>query len=345
MLTSKKILLFAPKYFGYEKDIVAKLSEMGANVDYYDERPGNGFFIKSVIRLSRNTFNFFIKMYYSKILKETAKQKYDYVFVVNLEALSPSILSKIKLQQPNAKFILYMWDSIQNKKNAISTLPYFDCTLTFDSDDAKKINNLHLRPLFFSDIYDAHTWGDLNNKEDIDFLFIGTMHSDRYSILQIIKDFVLSHEMSIYLYMYFQFNILFWYKIIRDKKFRVASKREFNFTELKRSQVIDYLKRAKIIIDIEHPEQAGLTSRTLEMLGAKKKIITTNIHIKEYDFYDEQNVLIIDRDSPQIPLGFLNSNYKDVSEDIRFKYSIRGWLTEIFKTADDSLTGYTQKTD
>lgn len=35
----KAILLFAPSFFGYEKSIQKRLIELGANVDFFDERP------------------------------------------------------------------------------------------------------------------------------------------------------------------------------------------------------------------------------------------------------------------------------------------------------------------
>jgi hypothetical protein len=45
------------------------------------------------------------------------QKKYDFVFVVSPETLSFKELAKIKKLQVNAQFILYMWDSFENKNS------------------------------------------------------------------------------------------------------------------------------------------------------------------------------------------------------------------------------------
>ena len=53
--------------------------------------------------------------------------------------------------------------------------------------------------------------------------------------------------------------------------------------------------------------------RTIEIaLGMRKKSITTNLDIKEYDFYDKNNILIIDRKNPIINKEFLETNYHEL---------------------------------
>ena len=67
-----------------------------------------------------------------------------------------------------------------------------------------------------------------------------------------------------------------------------------------------------------------------EMLGAKKKLITTNHNIKYYDFYDQQNILIIDRKKPVIDKDFIYSPYNDIDLHIYNKYSLQSWVNTIF---------------
>jgi hypothetical protein len=71
--------------------------------------------------------------------------------------------------------------------------------------------------------------------------------------------------------------------------------------------------------------------RTIETLGAGKKIVTTNREIKHYDIYRENNVCIIERENPVIDPAFVNSNYEELQSSITEKYSIGGWVTQIFK--------------
>ena len=70
----------------------------------------------------------------------------------------------------------------------------------------------------------------------------------------------------------------------------------------------------------------GLTMRTIELLGLQKKIITTNIDIVNYDFYNPVNILIIDRDSPKINKEFFTTPFTPIPQEIVSKYIISNWL-------------------
>ncbi len=61
------------------------------------------------------------------------------MFFLNPEAISVDSIKKFKdANFLTRKFILYMWDSFQNRKNTVELLPFFDNKFTFDPQDAKK---------------------------------------------------------------------------------------------------------------------------------------------------------------------------------------------------------------
>ena len=70
-------------------------------------------------------------------------------------------------------------------------------------------------------------------------------------------------------------------------------------------QLTAKLKQSKTVVDIQHPKQSGLTMRTIEMLGANKKMITTNADIQNYDFYHPNNICIVDRNNVVVPPEFI----------------------------------------
>jgi hypothetical protein len=70
--------------------------------------------------------------------------------------------------------------------------------------------------------------------------------------------------------------------------------------------------------------------RTLEVLGARRKLITTNATIKDYDFYNENNIFILDRENPVISAEFIKTKYQEVDRDLYLKYSLEYWLNEVF---------------
>jgi hypothetical protein len=178
-LKGQSILFFSPRFFTYEKEIKKKLEELGASVKWFDDRPSNNFTSKALIRVNKNFIKKKTANYYNSILEQLQSDKlqFDYVFFLNPEAISADSLKKFKNEFNAAKFILYMWDSFQNRKGTEELLPFFNSKFTFDPSDAKKFK-LKLRPLFYIDLYNAKQV----DKLEFDFLFIGTAHTDRYKL-------------------------------------------------------------------------------------------------------------------------------------------------------------------
>ena len=69
--------------------------------------------------------------------------------------------------------------------------------------------------------------------------------------------------------------------------------------------------------------------RTIEMIGMNKKIITTNQTIKEYDFYNPNNICVIDRNNININTNFFDAQYEPLSDQIYIKYSLEQWIKDI----------------
>ena len=99
-------------------------------------------------------------------------------------------------------------------------------------------------------------------------------------------------------------------------------------------ETANVLKHSKVAIDVPVQGQNGLTMRTIETLAAHTKIITTNRNIKEYDFYNPDNVEIIDRNDPQIREDFVDSPYTPIDDGIIEKYSLGNWVRRLLICED-----------
>ena len=327
-LENKSVLLISPSFFGYEQSIKQRLSEISARVDYFDERPANTFWSKALVRIDRRFLSHHISQYYESIYQIIQNRIYDYVFVVNIEAMPISFLERVRKINPQAVFFLYMWDSISNKRNTVNYLSLFDRIFSFDRDDCKIYANIRFRPLFFLNEYK-----ELANVSDYeyDFSFVGTAHSDRYALIRKIYVQICNLCMKSYWHLYLQDKKLFYWNKITNSAFLKAHLHDFQYRALLKSEVLDLVKKSRIIIDIQHPRQVGLTMRTIEILGARRKLITTNASIKDYDFYLDDNILVIDRENPIINREFCFKDYKPLDDHIYYKYSLDGWLEEIFQ--------------
>lgn len=332
-LQGKKILFFTASFMGFQYDIKKCLESFGAKVDWFDERMSEDTLTKIIVRLNRKAISHKINKYYEEILNSITGNKYDFVFFVNIEAATKVIITKYRKAFPNAKFILYEWDSIRNNKNALDNLSIFDEVWSFDKNDC---NEYHIKflPLFYLDKY-----AYLKKKEKYSYklLFVGTTHSDRYTFVKAIEKQVCKKGEQSFLWFYFPSKLLYYKMKLTDKKFRLtSSKKDFKFETLHQEELLRIVEDSEIVVDAQHPKQSGLTMRTIETLGARKKLITTNKDIVNYDFYCRENILVVDRCNPVVTEEFLNSKYREISETIYKKYSLYGWLSTIFCSNGDN---------
>lgn len=328
-LRGKKILYLGARFFDYEIEIKTRLESMGAEVDFYNERPNDNFFTRVIIRLRLKALIYNkINKYYNQLLIVIKKEKYDYVLIISPETIPEKHLSALRDRHKEAKFILYMWDSFKNKNTGYDVTKYFDKIMTFDENDAKNNNRLIFLPLFYIPIYKSIS--QIKESYKYDYFLACTIHSDRYKVFLKLKSQAAKKGLSLYNFLYFHSKIIYWGRKFFDLNFLLAKKNEFSFTPISHAEIIDIISQSKIIVDIQHPNQSGLTNRTFEAIGSNKKLITTNQNIKNYDFYNPKNIFIIDRDNPILDEEFLNGDYQKPSERIYNKYSLTNWIKVIF---------------
>lgn len=326
-LKNKNILFFAPSFFGYEKKIAGKMMELGANVDFFDERSVKSSFEKALLKVNPRIFNHKSSTYYNNIIDGLGPKDYDFIFVIKCEMMPIDIIKKLKKKFNNACFCLYLYDSLDNIKGIESKLNLFDRVLSFDKKDVEKHSKLIFRPLFFIDEYKRTVTKQKNYKYDLSF--IGTIHSDRYEILKQIKKIANNDNFNFYLYNYLQSRFIYtFYKLIK-KEFRGTTLDDFRFDKISSETISEIIEQTKVVVDIQHPRQSGLTMRTIEMLGMNKKLITTNKNIKYYDFYNPANIIIIDRTLVSIPDGIIEKEYVKVEQEIYERYTLQSWIFEV----------------
>lgn len=326
MFTNKRILFISVKLFSIELNIQNKLKSLGAIVDYFDERPSNSIFVKGIIRLRRNFYKRKIQSYYNNIFQEIKNNHYDYLFVIKGEVIPGSFLEKFCKLNSNTETIYYTYDSFENNKNSQGILKYFKYKFTFDSKDATDYG-LNFQPLFY---FDSLKNLKTPTNHIYNLLFIGTAHSDRYIIANKVEDYFKSRELETYTFFYIPSRLVYFFKIFFDPTFKSFEYKKLSFKSLSENDVLSLYGASKIILDINHPFQKGLTMRTIEAIGAKKKLITTNSEVKKYTFYNENNICVIDRDNIVISEQFLTKPYENISKIMYDDFSLESWLKRIF---------------
>ncbi|QOW09232.1 lipopolysaccharide biosynthesis protein [Kaistella flava (ex Peng et al. 2021)] len=325
-LEGKKILFLSANFFGYEKAIVNRLRELGAEVDFYNERPSDSVLSKGIIRVNKNFYFKKIKSYYQKILNETGNQNYDFFLLIKGETIPFSFLRKFKEHHPSAKMIFYSYDTVQEYPKFLKLYSYFDKNFTFEPKDAQHYN-LHFRPLFFLNDYQNSTT-DSSIKYDV--VFIGSAHTDRYLIGEKIKEIGEIKNLKTYFYYYAQSKAAFRLKKIFDQNLKKFDTKKLSFKKLKHSEIASIYAQSRSVLDINKPFQFGLSMRTFETLASGKKLLTTNSDIKNYPFYNEDNIMTLDRDNLDVNAEFFESDFKEISTKNLEMMSLDSWIACLF---------------
>ncbi|MGN1456636.1 MAG: hypothetical protein ACI4XP_01630 [Acutalibacteraceae bacterium] len=299
---------------------------MGYHVDFFDDRPSTSSWVKAIIKVNKNYLNGYIRKYFHQIMKTICNTNYDVVLLISGQSLSfsESMIKELRDSQRNARFILYQWDSEKNFPDIAKMHPYFDECFSFDKNDTEQNENLRFLPLFYTDIYEE--LGKRKQGEYVyDCSYVGTAHPQKYKYINemsvALKD-VLPNQ---FIYHYMPSKLKYLYHKVKDKEYKKAKYKEFETKKMPAEAVMDVFEKSRCILDAPQARQTGLTIRTMECLGAKRKLITTNSDIKNYDFYNENNVLVFDGNiNPDAP--FFKNSYQDIPEKIYQKYSLRNWL-------------------
>lgn len=325
----KNIVLISPKFFNYEQEIKRELERKGASVYFIDDRLKDNIFTKILFRtkFSEKLLRNKIVKYFDKHLRKIKTRKIDYVLAITPEGFSKRVIEFYKRELQDAVFILYMWDSIRNRPYITEMLGLYDKVLTFDKNDSNDYA-FYFRPLFYTDDY-REIGLSVGKSTEFDLSFIGTAHSDRYTVVKKLVSSS-SEKLKCFLFFYLQHPIMIaWHRII-EPSFRKVKIKDLSFKSLTKQQIVSVLERSACVIDVHHPRQNGLTMRTMEVLGAKRKLITTNVNILNYDFYNPANIVIIDRQAPILDEDFLKIPYQQPDEPTYSKYSISYWVDEVF---------------
>lgn len=323
----KKVLFLSPNFFNYEQDIIAQLQSKGIDVTYFNERPSNSGFIKALLRLKIPFISRIISTrYYQGIIDSIKNKTFDLVVFISPESVSPSMLQKMQIIIPDAPFILYMWDSLKNKKGMAAVTPFFDKIYSFDSSDVEESTEVSFLPLFYTDKYQLPHSGAINYEYDI--AFIGTVHSDRYSLIEQLKK---QPGLNVFSYLYSPSLLHFFYQKITNPHLKGLKLSDVNFVPLSHSEIIDLYSKSLSILDIEHIDQSGLTMRTFEVFGCNKKLITTNKAILESPIYCESNHYYLDRSEAFVPQKFLVSQFQEPSEKLYHSFSLQSWVRQVFQ--------------
>lgn len=332
-LVGKNILFLSASFFGYEEAIVKRLHELGANVDFYNERPSDSILTKGLIRVANQLYQNKIKKYYQHILEETKDKNYDFFLLIKGETIPFFFLEKFKELYPQTIKIFYSYDAVKEYPKFTKLYSYFDKNFTFEPKDSKECE-LHFRPLFFLNYYENYT---KNKSAKYHVVFIGSAHTDRYLIGEKVKEICNENNLKTFFYYYAPSKIAFILKKIFDKNLKKFDIKSLSFKKLQHSEIETFYSQSRVVLDINKPFQDGLSMRIFESLASGNKLLTTNQDIKNYPFYDAENIFILNRENLEIDADFINSNFKEILPEILKMMTLESWIECLFIENQDDF--------
>ena len=328
MSDKKKILFIAPSFFGYYKEIIKELEMYNCEVDYFCDAPSNTNISKALSRVNKKLIKSSMNKYFKgKIMPSVEEKEYDCVFLIVGMTFSffPEMIKEIKEKCKNAIFVMYQWDGEENISFVKGIHEYFDNIYTFDRIDCEKNKIYSFLPLFYTRNYEEVGRKETDKEFEYDVSYIGTAHPQKLLMVNEMSNKLKDILKKQYIYHYMPSKLKFLYHKLTSKEYKNVKLSDLKLEKVPLDKMMEIFEKSKCIFDAPQQGQNGLTIRTIECLGAKRKLITTNKDIKNYDFYNENNIYVYDG---EVDVGskFFKTNFEELPKEVYEKYSLRNWL-------------------
>lgn len=273
--------------------------------------------------------NLFLKRLYDRIASLEYKKtlcsynkNFDYFLVVSSGKFTEGFIKELKKKNPKIKTILFLWDKLSYTSWG-QHVDAFDYVFSFDRNDCKNYGYF-FRPTFYTGI---------NLKREVEYskrkyglYYIGHLRDkERYKFIYKLKQYLKEKK------------VIFFTKLYSKKRKEISvlpknyDKELLTTTRVSFYDDLENTRDTKVILDLSYGEQIGLTLRCLNAIESNTKILTNNKDIKNYDFYNEKNIKIINNidEIEKIDINFFDEEPEIIPEDIKYRYSIDGFIDEI----------------
>ncbi|WP_299368582.1 hypothetical protein [Winogradskyella sp.] len=313
-----KITLITLDNWGFNAYVVKELKNQGHNVNHIDydkfryEYPSywkrvTNFLSKTILRK-----NIKKEILHQEIIKRIdTLEKQDVILMIKADYLLPKTIQEIKPKC--SRFISFFNDNYKRAKNIKNVYPYFDRVFSFEKEDVQTFGFQFITNFIYREL-------PLKNERLNNALFnVSSYDLERLKVIENI-----AYQLDLIDEDYAIFSIG-----KKAKAYQHNTNINYTTTKLNLVEIEKYVEDTMALLDVHRDNQNGLTFRVFESLGYKKKLITTNRDIVNYDFYDSNNILVVDKNNVEIPKLFFETPYKPVPEEIYNKYTLRHWCKTV----------------
>lgn len=318
-MTLKKITLIYPFAYGYI-DFVVKELQSYSSINVTDIKT-------DVIKykyphIGAKVWNGITKLFgknrkrefFNEQILQQIKEKQDIIFIIRPDLMDLHVLEELKKRTDC--FIAYYYDSCKKYPQQLEIAHFFDEIYSYEKEDIKNYGFIETTNF----IYDEK----IESRETEYDIFNISSYDNRIEEINNLSKVLVDAGLRIKF-------ILFWFEKLNYPHLSSITK------YLSLEETKNFISRSKSMIDIQRADQKGLSFRTFESLGYRKKLITTNSAVKEYDFFHPDNMMIIDSKNVNTDSikDFIDLPYVEIPQHILDKYSVKTFTANIFKLQPD----------
>jgi len=291
-----KITIISLDKWGYNKYIAKELQNRGIKTRHLDfnklQYSYPSFFHKILNFITKNLFNYnFKRQHLNKVLLKLLSNSEKQDIILIIKGDDLSLSTIKKIRKNTDQLITFFNDSFDRYPRMKKIYPYFDATSFVHNEPEYNIFNISSLDKRSKVL---PQFVDYFKKHNINYKLIAYDPTNNEELCE-------SYDIEITKKTY-PLNIIF----------------------------SDFISKSNILLDLQRPKQLGLSFRIFEAIGLQKKIITTNKDISNYDFYNPNNIAIVDSDNISIPQVFFTTPYEEIEPEIVNKYHISSWVNEVF---------------
>ena len=314
-----KICVISFDFWNYDAHIVEELRRKGVDAHHINigayQHENLSARVKNTISkivLKRNLKN---ELRQEMILKELNRLgPQDQILVINPELIDRDF--HVKIRTFTKRYIAYLYDSLA-RCPASHLFDMFDEIFSFDKEDAEKNN--------FKVITNYNYLPKLTPSQKVkyDLVYLGSFDK-RISHLAEISSKLDSLQLT--------YNFVVVGKKTWTKNSNIQKNNEVTFTRkrIKHKDIPGYYNQGNVVLDLMRENQTGLSFRFFEAMALHKKIITNNPTVKDYDFYNPQNILVLNGNFTNLDKTFFTGNYQELPHELYDKYTIEKWVETVF---------------
>lgn len=240
----------------------------------------------------------------------------DFDKVIVFDSCVSASLIKYIYRKTHKKCFVYYWNPLSNKNiKFIKRYRNYINVKSFDPEDCKKFN-LEFAPMVYSSRFVRATVGSFEGARSV--IFLGYVKDRFDKILKVHEELEkdrIPHD----------------FYLLGEQGLATSSSQIHQLSErMNYSDYIQKVSKGGVVLDVVQSGQSGLTLRVMESLFLKKKLITTSSQVRHYDFFNQNNILVLNGENYGEITDFLATPYEDLPDDILKNYDLDYWVTNYF---------------